>query len=108
MGNTSGVLNTGSKSSRMPEMSYQHLAGGLAGEMMGFIRPGEPRRCSPPFKMVIIDKSGMVVFEGEVSKGGKVRRLGLPKKVENSHFPATALLTDSAFVTRTFLLERNP
>ena len=108
MGNTSGVLNAESNNRWVPEMSYQHLAGGLADEMMGFIRPSEPRRCSPPFKMVIIDKSGTVVFEGEVSKGGKVRRLGLPKKVENSHFPATALLTDSSFVTRTFLIERNP
>jgi hypothetical protein len=88
-------------------MSYQRLAGGLADEMMGFIRPGEPRRCSPPFKMVIIDRSGTVVFECEVSKGGKVRPFGLPKKVENSHFPATALLTDSSFVTRTFLIESN-
>lgn len=107
MRNTSNDLNVGNEDKGVPAMSYQRLAGGLAGEMMGFIRPSEPRRCSPPFKMVIIEKSGTVVFECEVSKGGRVRPFGLSKKVENSHFPATALLTDSSFVTRTFLIERN-
>jgi hypothetical protein len=86
-------------------MSYRNIASGLAGEMLGFIRPSESRRCSPPFKMVIIDKCGTVVFECRVSKGGKVRPFGSERKVKHSHFPATALLTDSAFVTRTFLIE---
>ena len=75
--------------------------------MMGFIRPSEPRKCSPPFKMIIIDKSGTVVFECKVSKDGKVRPFGLASKMRDSHFPATALLTDSSFVTRTFLIERD-
>jgi hypothetical protein len=85
--------------------SYQSIAGGLADEMMGFIRPSEPRRCSPPFKMIIIDKGGTVVFECKVSKDGKVEPLGSVRRVRDSHFPATALLTDSSFVTRTFLIE---
>jgi len=89
----------------MGAMSYRSIAGGLADEMMGFIRPSESRSCSPPFKMVIIDKCGTVVFECKVSKGGKVRPLGSERKVEHSHFPATALLTDSSLVTRTFLIE---
>jgi hypothetical protein len=86
-------------------MSYSSIAGGLADEMMGFIRPSESRSCSPPFKMVIIDKCGTVVFECKVRKSGKVRPFGSERKVEYSHFPATALLTDSSFVTRTFLIE---
>ena len=86
-------------------LSYKNIAGGLADEMMGFMRPSEPRKCSPPFKMVIIDNRGAVVFECNVSKDGKVRPLGLVRRVRNSHFPATALLTDSSLVTRTFLIE---
>ncbi len=87
-------------------VNYQNIAGGLADEMMGFIRPSEPRKCSPPFKMVIIDRRGTVVFECRVSKDGRVRPMGLVRAVEDSHFPATALLTDSSFVTRTFLIEQ--
>jgi hypothetical protein len=90
----------------MRAMSYQQLAGGLADEMVGFIRPSEARKCSPPFKLVIIDKCGSVVFECKVSRDGKVRPFGLARRVRYSHFPATALLTDSSLVTRTFLIER--
>jgi hypothetical protein len=86
-------------------VSYQDIAGGLAHEMIGLIRPSELRSCSPPFKMLIIDSSGTVVFECRVSKDGKVRPVGLVPIVQDSHFPATALLTDSSFVTRTFRIE---
>lgn len=108
MKNTSSGLGTEIKNKwqqAVKAMSYRNIAGGLADEMMGFIRPSEPRKCSPPFKMVIIDRSGTVVFECRVSKGGRVRPFGSARKVEHSHFPATALLTDSSFVTRTFLIE---
>jgi hypothetical protein len=88
-------------------VSYENIAGGLADEMMGFIRPSEPRKCSPPFKMIIIDRRGTVVFECKVNKDGKVRPVGLVRMVQDSHFPATALLTDSSFVTRTFLIEQS-
>jgi len=110
MKSTSSGLGTGIKNKRqeaVEAMSYRNIAGGLAGEMMGFIRPNESRKCSPPFKMVIVDKYGAVVFEGKVGKDGKVRPFGAARKVEDSHFPATALLTDSSFVTRTFLIEQN-
>ncbi len=109
MKSTSSGLRTGIKNKWLPArqtMSYQHIAGGLADEMMGFIRPSEPRKCSPPFKMVIIDRSGTVVFECKVSKDGKVRPFGSVRRVRYSHFPATALLTDRLLVTRTFLIER--
>jgi hypothetical protein len=86
-------------------VSYQDIAGGLAHEMMGLIRPSELRKCSPPFTMLIIDSNGTVVFECRVSKDGKVRPVGLVPMVQDSHFPATALLTDSSFVTRTFRIE---
>jgi len=109
MKSTSSGLGIGIKNKRqeaVEAMSYRNIAGGLADEMMGFIRPGESRKCNPPFKMVIIDRCGTVVFEGKVSKRGKVRPFGSARTVEDSHFPATALLTDSSFVTRTFLIEQ--
>jgi hypothetical protein len=87
-------------------VNYQNIAGGLAGEMIGSMRPSEPRKCSPPFKMVIIDRRGTVVFECKVSRGGRVRPLGLACRVEDTHFPAMALLTDSSFLTRTFRIEQ--
>jgi len=108
MKNDSGGFGLNSKNkwlNGMQAMSYKNIAGGLADEMMDFIRPSEPQECSPPFKMVIIDKGGTVVFECNVSKDGKVRPLGLVRRVRDSHFPATALLTDSSLVTRTFLIE---
>jgi len=88
------------------EVSYRNIAGGLADEMLEFIRPSEPRKCNPPFKMVIIDRHGSVVFECKVSKDGRVRPTGTVCMVQDSHFPATALLTDSSFVTRTFRIEQ--
>jgi hypothetical protein len=109
MRNTSSVPSTGTRNTWLPgmrTMSYQNIAGGLANQMMSFIRPSEPRKCSPPFKLVIIDKRGTIVFECKVSKDGKVQPFGLARRVRYSHFPATALLTDSSFVTRTFLIER--
>lgn len=87
-------------------VSYQNIAGGLADEMMGFIEPSEPRKCVPPFKMVIMDRRGTVVFKCKVSKGGRVKTVGLVREVQESHFPATALLTDSSLVTRTFRIEQ--
>ncbi len=80
MKNTGSGLGTESKSKwhqAVETMSYRNIAGGLADEMRGFIRPSEPRKCSPPFT----------------------------RRVRYFHFPATALLTDSSFVTRTFLIE---
>lgn len=105
MKDTSGGLNETLKNQAV---SYQSIASGLADEMMGFIRPSETRKCSPPFKMVIIDNQGTIVFECRVTRDGKVRPLGLVRTVQDSHFPATALLTDSSFVTRTFLIEQGP
>jgi hypothetical protein len=106
---TSGGFSEGNKNKSLragQTVSYRNIAGGLADEMMGFIRPSETRRCSPPFKMVIIDRRGSVVFECKVSKRGRVRPMGLVRTVQDSHFPATALLTDSSFVTRTFRIEQ--
>jgi hypothetical protein len=108
MKHTSSSLSEAAKNKSLRALqavSYQNIAGGLADEMMGFIRPSEPRKCSPPFKMVIIDRLGTVVFECRVSKDGRVRPVGSARLVQDSHFPATALLTDSSFVTRTFRIE---
>ena len=89
-------------------MSYLTLAGGLASEMEGVLRTAGPRASQPPFKMVIIGNAGDVVFECEVDADWKVRRWGMAHQVRRSHFPATALLTDGALITRTFLIEREP
>src|SRR5258705_8758981 len=35
------------------------------------IRSSEPRKCTPPFKMVILDRRGTVVFECKVNKDGR-------------------------------------
>ena len=108
MKNNSGGFALSRKSrwlNTLQALNYKNIASGLADEMIGFIRPSELGKCCPPFKMVIIDKRGTVVFECNVSNDGRVRPLGLVRKVRNSHFPATALLTDRSLVTRTFLIE---
>jgi hypothetical protein len=61
MQNIGWGLNAGIKNKWLQAiraMNYQNIAGGLADEMMSFIRPSEPRKCSPPFKMVMLDKHG--------------------------------------------------
>src|SRR5260370_10406098 len=101
-------LNTGINDKWLQEiqaMSYQNLASELADEMIGFMRPSESCKCSPPFNMVIIDNRGTVVSECNVSKDGKIRSFGLARRVRHSHFHETALLTSRSQVTRTFLIE---
>lgn len=109
MRNPSKAFSAGTKN-KWPRtaqpMSYLQMAGGLASEMADALRTAEPRVSQPPFKMVIIGHAGDVVFECEVGEDWKVRQWGLAHKVRRSHFPATALLTDGALVTRTFLIER--
>jgi hypothetical protein len=87
-------------------MSYQALVGGLLFEMAHLIRAKETRKFSPPFRLVIINSRGGVVFTGEVGRNGKVRRSGPVYKVRRSHFPANALITDGSLATRTFRIDR--
>jgi len=87
-------------------MSYQEIAGSLASTMAGFIKPAERGRFCPPYKLVILSDCGIVVFECEVSEDWKIQPRGIEGKVQRSHFPATALLTDHSLVTRTFRIER--
>jgi hypothetical protein len=95
--------------SRTPQaLSYQNIAGGLASEMVGFLRSTETHESSPPFRLVIIGNQGGVVFECEVGQDWEVQNLGPPGRVRRSHIPATALLTDGSLFTRTFLIERGP
>ena len=89
-------------------LSYQNIAGGLASEMVGFLRCTETRKSSPPFRLVIVGNHGGVVFECEVGEDGEVRNQGSAEQLLRSHFPATALLTDGSLLTRTFLIERAP
>ena len=89
-------------------LSYQNIAGGLASEMVDFLRCNEPRKSSPPFRLVIVGNHGGVVFECEVGENGEVRNQGPAGRLRRSHFPATALLTDGSLLTRTFLIERAP
>jgi hypothetical protein len=92
----------------IPSLDYEHIAGGLAYEMAGFIHSKEPQQFCPPYNLVILSNDGAVVFDCEVDKNWKTCDGGSERKVRRSHFPATALLTDSAHVTRTFLIERAP
>lgn len=87
-------------------ISYQALVGSLLSEMARLIRVTETRKFSPPFKLVIIDNWGGVVFTGEVGRNGKLRRSGPLCRVRRSHFPANALITDGSLATRTFRIER--
>jgi hypothetical protein len=86
--------------------SYQSVAGGLVTEMVGSLPHAEPRKNCPPYRLVIVAKQGVVVFECEVGRDGRVRDRGPLRKIMRSHFPAVALLTVGSFFTRTFLIER--
>jgi hypothetical protein len=111
MRNTSKALGAGIKRNAaraMHSMSYLNIAGGLASEMAGFLEARASWPSCPPFTLVIIGNAGGVVFECQLGEDWKVRQRGLARKVRRSHFPATALLTDSSLVTRTFLIEREP
>jgi len=109
MRNTSKVLGVGIKNKwprTTQSLSYQSIAGGWASEMVGFLRSTDSHESSPPFRLVIIANHGGVVFECEVGKDWEVRNLGPAGRLRRSHFPATALLTDGALLTRTFVIER--
>jgi hypothetical protein len=87
-------------------VSYQQLAGGLAAEMAERIRSDPAREFCAPFRLVIVDPQGAVVFQGEISEDWSVRHDGPVRIVRRSHFPATALLTDRSLLTRTFQIDR--
>jgi hypothetical protein len=102
-------VSTESKRPRaIPSISYDRIAGGLASEMAGFIQSKEPQQFCPPYNLIILSNDGAVVFDCELDKNWNACDGGSERKVRRSHFPATALLTDSALVTRTFLIERAP
>lgn len=67
-------------------VSYQAIVGGLISEMARLVRNTETRKFSPPFKLVIIDNRGGVVFTGEVGRNGKLRRSGPLCRVRRSIF----------------------
>jgi len=111
MRNANNALGTAIKAKRLQAMqptSYLNIASGLVYEMMSFVQPSESSRFCPPFELVIIGNHGAVVFKCEVGEDWKVRSCGSMSLVRRSHFPATALLTDCALLTRTFLIERAP
>jgi hypothetical protein len=111
MRNTNKVLGTAVKTKRLQPVrheSYLNIVGGLALEMMNFIRPSETSRFCPPFELVIIGHHGAVVFKCKVGEDWNVRSCGSVSRVRRSHFPATALLTDRSLLTRTFLIEHAP
>jgi hypothetical protein len=109
MNTTNRSIRTGPGASRhqsVEPVSYQAIAGGLLSEMPQLMRSSETRKFSPPFKLVILNNQGVVVFSGEVGRNGKVRRSGPLCKVRRSHFPANAMVTDASFATRTFRIAR--
>ena len=94
----------GGQPAPVKRMSYEKLAGGLVFEIAARLTSGREFRA--PFELVIVDARGGVVFQCEVGEDWKVRHEGPPRVVRQSHFPATALLTDRALVTRTFQIDR--
>lgn len=59
-----------------------------------------------PFKLVIIDNRGGVVFIGEADRNGKLRHAGSLCRVCRAHFPANAFTTDGALAMRTSRIDR--
>ena len=111
MRNTSKLSSAEPKNQRQHaarSLSYQNIAGGLASDMVDFLRSTANHRSSPPFRLVIIGNHGGVVFECEVGENWEVLNPGPAARLRRSHFPATALLTDGSLLTRTFLIERAP
>jgi hypothetical protein len=111
MRNTSKLSSAEPKHQRQRathSLSYQNIAGGLASDMVDFLRSAANHQSSPPFRLVIIGNHGSVVFECEVGENWEVRNPGPAARLRRSHFPATALLTDGSLLTRTFLIERAP
>jgi hypothetical protein len=109
MNSTNRPARVGLDASRpdaLEPVSYQALIGGLISEMARLIRTTEIRKFSPPFKLVIINSSGGVVFTGEVGRNGKLRRSSPLCRVRRSHFPANAVVTDGSLATRTFRIDR--
>jgi hypothetical protein len=105
--NASSRIDFGSpRQAALAPISYQAIIGGLISEMARLVRTTETRKFSPPFKLVIIDNRGTVVFTGEVGRNGKLRRSGPLCKVRRSHFPANALITDGSQAMRTFRIDR--
>lgn len=86
--------------------SYQAIVSGLLSEMARLIRSTETRTFSPPFKLVIIDNRGAIVFSGQVGRNGKLRQSGPACRIRRSHFPANALITDGSLAVRTFRIDR--
>jgi hypothetical protein len=103
---SSGLKLSAPRQETLAPVSYQAIVGGLISEMARIVRSTETRKFSPPFKLVIIDNRGGVVFTGEVGRNGKLRRSGPLCRVRRSHFPANALITDGSLATRTFRIER--
>jgi hypothetical protein len=86
----------------------QSVITSLVFTMKDLIHCREADKPLPPFKLVIIDNRGCVVFRGEVSGNGTLRRLSPFPKLRPSHFPANAFLTDRSLRVRTFQIEFDP
>jgi hypothetical protein len=103
---SSGLKLSAPRQETLAPVSYQAIVGGWISEMARIVRSTETSKFSPPFKLVIIDNRGGVVFTGEVGRNGKLRRTSPFCKVRRSHFPANALITDGSLATRTFRIDR--
>jgi hypothetical protein len=95
-----------SRRAKIEPLSYRSIVGGLLSEMAHMIRATESREFAPPFKLVIINSHGAVVFSGEVGRNGKLRQSSPLCNVRRSHFPAKAIITDGALALRTFRIDR--
>jgi hypothetical protein len=85
-------------------LSGKALISSLVSEMSRLIRLTETRKWSPPFRLVIVDNRGCVAFSG-VQLDGKVRPSGHFRKLQRSHFPANAFLTDGSLCMHSFRID---
>jgi len=88
-------------------VNYSEFVGGWAAEMAESLPDNGPADFRAPFRLVLVDPQGSVVFEGEVDENWSVKQEGPSKIVRRCHFPAIALLTNRSLVTRTFQIERS-
>ena len=104
----SGFSRTGVRRARYrapAPVTYHAVIDGLISEMAHLLGATEPRKFSPPYKLVIIDNHGSIAFAGQAGQDGKMRPCGPSRRMRRSDFLANALITDRSLATRTFRID---
>ena len=86
--------------------SYKSIVDRLLSEMVSMVRAAETRAFDAPFKLIILSSQGVVVFNGEIGRNGRLRCASPTLKIRRSHFPANVVITDASNAVRTFRIHR--